>query len=438
MRSRALPLVLLIFLAAPAAGRGGPERPPDPEWTTEQNDALLALAARYNEWVPRPGGARERDEILAEAGALGPVAPRAVKNLVKDLVEVARSGPRSDAKGECVAKYEPFPGVYYLAGAGNGKGIFVGLHGGGAGVGDGRTAQSQWGAATGKGLIGVFPTANLPERDTTWQSPEVEAFVLNVIRELKRTFRIDTNRIYLAGHSLGGSGTWQIGLKNADLFAAVSPNAGGCHGVPTGEEGVNALPGGYVANLFDTPIFFTHHDLDPQVDVKDSRAAARELDELEKAHPGGYEHVYIEGQGRNHGFPAGGDPSKIIAWMTRHERDPYPKKIVWEPNFPAEKGHPGKHLFFWLRKRPAFKTVGRNTRIVATREEYRIEVKATMANDISILLSQEMYDGNRPLTVVLNGETKFEGFPSIDPRALLESILENIDPEQVFLYRVDL
>jgi dienelactone hydrolase len=194
-------------------------------------------------------------------------------------------------------------------------------------VGDGGSARGQWGGAAGRGLIGVFPTANLPDRETTWYSTEVEGFVIAILKELKRTYKIDTNRIYCAGHSLGGSGSWHIGLRHADVFAGVSPNAGGLRAVNTGD--LVELPGGFIANLFNTPIFFTHYDKDPRVGVADARAAARELAALEKEHPGGYEHVYIEGKGVNHGFPPGGNAKKIINWLTKRKRDPYPKTGSW-------------------------------------------------------------------------------------------------------------
>lgn len=421
-------LVLLPLLVLPAAVRAGPE---DPEWTREKTDALVDLAREYGGLVSLPGKAAAKDAILERAAALGAPGPRDVKRIVKELFEVAREGPRSDGKSECTAKYEPFPGTYYLAGGGNGKGVFFGLHGGGPGVGDGRTARSLWGGATGKGLIGVFPTANLPDRPTTWQSPEVQGFVMAILREIKRTWRVDTNRIYLAGHSLGGSGAWDIGPKYADLFAAISPNAGGCHGSTIGTEGA-VLPGGFLANLFDTPIFFTHYDRDPRVAVADARAAAKELDALEKEHPDGYEHVYVEGEGEEHGFPPGGETGKILSWLVRHERDPYPEKVVWEPNFPA------KHLFFWLRKRPVFVSTSRTTRLVASCRKNRVEIEGQQTRGLSVLLAERMFDGDEPVTVVVNGETRYEGVPAVDPRALLESILENIDPEQVFAYRIDL
>jgi pimeloyl-ACP methyl ester carboxylesterase len=420
---RLLPFLLLVAIG-PASGA-----PPDagPEWTEAKTDALRALAREYAGKGDRYG----KDEVLERTRKLGPIPDRPLKDVVKALFTVAREGPKSEGGGTCTAKFPRFPGTYQLSGSGGGrKGVFIGLHGGGPGVGEGGSAAGQWGGATGKGLIGVFPTANLSGRDTTWQSPDVEAFVIAILAELKRTFPIDTNRVYIAGHSLGGSGAYHIGLRHADLFAAVSPNAGGCHGVEV-KPGVFEVPGGFVANLLHTGCFITHYDLDPRVGVGDSRAVARELDELAAQHPGGYDHVYIEGQGVNHGFPPKGDPSTIISWMTRHVRTPCPKKVVWEP------ANPEKRLFYWLRMASPFGG-SRNGRIVATIEDNVIEVRGLSTMGLSVLLAEEMFDARRPLAVRLEGKEVFSGLLSRDPRALVESVMENIDPAQVFTYRFDL
>ncbi len=49
---------------------------------------------------------------------------------------------------------------------------------------------------------------------------------LEVLNRVLREYRIDTTRIYLTGHSMGGHGAWQIGSLYPDLFAAVGPSAG--------------------------------------------------------------------------------------------------------------------------------------------------------------------------------------------------------------------
>jgi hypothetical protein len=48
----------------------------------------------------------------------------------------------------------------------------------------------------------------------------------NFYREIIVKYRIDTNRIYLTGLSLGGSGTWYLATKYPGKFAAIAPMSG--------------------------------------------------------------------------------------------------------------------------------------------------------------------------------------------------------------------
>ena len=50
-----------------------------------------------------------------------------------------------------------------------------------------------------------------------------EQDILDAIEWAKANFNIDEDRIYLSGFSMGGRGTYIIGLKNPDIFAAIAP-----------------------------------------------------------------------------------------------------------------------------------------------------------------------------------------------------------------------
>jgi poly(3-hydroxybutyrate) depolymerase len=58
----------------------------------------------------------------------------------------------------------------------------------------------------------------------TWGGKS-ESFVLWAIEEVRKRYKIDAGRVYLAGFSAGGFATWWIGLKNPRLFAAIVPCA---------------------------------------------------------------------------------------------------------------------------------------------------------------------------------------------------------------------
>ena len=49
---------------------------------------------------------------------------------------------------------------------------------------------------------------------------------IEVLNIAKKEFNIDPDRVYLTGHSMGGHGTWHVGINYADLFGAIGPSAG--------------------------------------------------------------------------------------------------------------------------------------------------------------------------------------------------------------------
>ncbi|CEK13159.1 prolyl oligopeptidase family serine peptidase [Chthonomonas calidirosea] len=51
---------------------------------------------------------------------------------------------------------------------------------------------------------------------------------LEVLAHAERTLPYDPERVYLTGHSMGGHGTWQIGARFPDKFAAIGPCSGWC------------------------------------------------------------------------------------------------------------------------------------------------------------------------------------------------------------------
>lgn len=49
---------------------------------------------------------------------------------------------------------------------------------------------------------------------------------MEVLRIARRTLNVDSSRIYLTGHSMGGHGAWILGALYPDQFAALGPSAG--------------------------------------------------------------------------------------------------------------------------------------------------------------------------------------------------------------------
>jgi predicted esterase len=59
-----------------------------------------------------------------------------------------------------------------------------------------------------------------------WSTEEMISALMTLLDEIKDSLAVDSNRIYLTGFSAGGNGTWTLGLRHPDTFAALVPAAG--------------------------------------------------------------------------------------------------------------------------------------------------------------------------------------------------------------------
>lgn len=72
-------------------------------------------------------------------------------------------------------------------------------------------------------FLEVHPMGRLGENAYRFEG---ETDVDEAIEAVCRDYRVDRSRIVLRGSSLGGVGTWQLGLKRPDRFVALGPSAG--------------------------------------------------------------------------------------------------------------------------------------------------------------------------------------------------------------------
>lgn len=138
----------------------------------------------------------------------------------------------------------------------------------------------------------------------TTDRPEVAALALAALDETVRAYHGDPDRLYLTGLSLGGFGTWDIGMRNPGRFAALMPICGG--GRPS--EAASALK--------SMPIWVFHGDADPTVPVQRSRDM---VEALKAAGNTGLKYTEYPGVGHNSWDKAYNDP-ETIAWLLSQKR----------------------------------------------------------------------------------------------------------------------
>ena len=144
-------------------------------------------------------------------------------------------------------------------------------------------------------------------KPTDPEMPEVPSAqlqsVIQMIELAIKDEQIDPDRVYLTGLSMGGFGSFDLGSRHPEWFAAVAPICGA------------ADPSKVVA-LKDVPVWVAHGDDDEAVPVDRSRSAVKALREA-GGHP-----IYVEmpGVGHNSWTPSYEDNDGLVPWMFRQER----------------------------------------------------------------------------------------------------------------------
>ncbi len=111
------------------------------------------------------------------------------------------------------------------------------------------------------------------------QCPEGERWsdevLLGLLDQVIKHHRVDLHRVYLTGLSMGGFGTWSLGLKYPERFAAIAPVCGGGTIID-----VRSATSGKLAALKSLGIWAFHGAKDTVVKLEESErmvAAAKQV-----------------------------------------------------------------------------------------------------------------------------------------------------------------
>ncbi len=242
-----------------------------------------------------------------------------------------------------------------------------------------------------------------------------------MIRELLRTYPIDTNRVHLNGYSMGGYGTCYIGCLDADRYASLGVVAAGYSG--GGER---------VANLLHLPVTVHIGEKDTESDhIGTARSLKQRLEACRSREPGGYTLLYKEYAGVGHQL---GPDATLGAckWSLGHRRDPHPRHVIWEPfddpRFPTH-----KHYFYWL----GIDAPRTGMRIEATILRNTVEITTTNLERFTLFLGDKLIDPGAEVVVTVDGNGVFRGMLEPSLSAIVESFAAKEDPHLVYTYRVD-
>jgi predicted peptidase len=73
----------------------------------------------------------------------------------------------------------------------------------------------------------ILMAPQCPPRGERWDQPQMYKAVSQIVDAAIGSVRVDADRVYLTGLSMGGKGTWLAALEGADRFAAIAPMCAG-------------------------------------------------------------------------------------------------------------------------------------------------------------------------------------------------------------------
>lgn len=191
--------------------------------------------------------------------------------------------------------------------------------------------RERFGQATRHGYIVIAPLWNpamLLEYDFSGMS---HGAVLFTYRDALQRFNIDTDRVFLSGHGIGGSAAWDIAASHPDTWAGVI-----CIGAPAGKY-INA----YTENMRMLPFYYVGGELEGAMMRPMLEFNALVFNKYLQPMASPFEATVVLYKGR--GSESYSDEQlRLFDWMKRHPRNPVPDV------FSVRTMRPWDNYFWWL------------------------------------------------------------------------------------------
>ncbi|WP_290055708.1 hypothetical protein [Amycolatopsis solani] len=335
--------------------------------------------------------------------------------------------------------------IHVPAGARPGQlGALVVLHGAG---GSGKQVLPQFttlGDRVGSAVI--CPTARVPPRTgngldmagifgnrfakPSWDLRSGD-LALAALRWARTELGVDPDRCVVAGVSMGGLATWNLGMRFWPHFAAAVP----INGALSMWEmfGTDRRSRALVPNLRPLPLFVVHGSEDEQIPPHFDRRSVAELREL-----GHQELEYAEVRGGRHGLETLGLDDgmplhrRLEQWLTRRRRTGSPVEVRHR----ADEDRHGRA--FWVRLGGIGPSEAGEVR-AHRRTPGRVVIEVARAATVTLYLSTEWAAPGDKIEVSVNGVTSTVRFEP-DLATVVASFKETADPaliaEQVVSFAV--
>ena len=254
-------------------------------------------------------------------------------------------------------------------------------------------------------------------RGDTWYDGVAENDVFRVLEEVRARYLIDENRVYLTGCSMGGTGTFLLGFRHPDVFAAVSGIDGpwdyrwhhrAHYAKASDPDRIEPSREPLLQSMSAVDIAENGKNLNMQVMVhtgdglvspdQNARRLDARLNEL------GYVHSYLEYPG---GHCAGGTTLDTCDFFLQHAREPYPKDVLLKAN-QLKYGSAYWVRIDRLQKKPATDELATIEAKITGKQKDIVEVTASDLVQFTLFLTPELVTVDE-VNIVVNGEAVYTG-----------------------------
>jgi acetyl esterase/lipase len=272
-----------------------------------------------------------------------------------------------------------------------------------------------------------------------WQKPHQYEYeysgrehlaVLTSLRDACRRFSIDSDKVFLTGHDIGGEAAWDMAQAHPDLWA------GGIPFVPR-FEGEQKYLAHYWENAEYLPMYFIAGELDGRTISQNSLVWNKSL-RLAR-----FDVTLVEYQGRGH-EPFHDEILHLFQWMSLKKRSGPPKE------FACYTLRPWDNFFWWLEceefpdNLTVYPSDWSRGRITPAQVEGKLQNENRLAAEsparrTTIWLAPEFVDFSKPIRVTFNNRRlpTREGSVQPDPRVLLEDVRTRADRQHPFWAKID-
>jgi hypothetical protein len=300
------------------------------------------------------------------------------------------------------------------------------------------------------GFILVAPLWGKGVRPQYEYTSQEHAIVLGVLRDLRRRFQVDSDRVFLFGWEQGANMAFDVGLSHPDLFAGVLPMCGTLRHF--GQR--------YATNGQYLPFYIVEGDKNG-----DNPKAARGL--FKDWIRGHYPSLYVEYKGRASEWFSGEVP-QMMNWMSRKKRY-HPQRQLGRHHTSGVAGtgeefktmREGDNHFYWLSTNAVTKShlneyatyskrilpatlqadlqVGNELEKTGAKIWSQFNIRTSGVKQVTLWLEAGHIDFAKPVRIRVNGQQV--GSDRLIPpslQVLLENLAATGDRQRLYFAKVDM